>query len=151
MTKTRRSYTEAFKIEAVRLYERSSKTQEDVEEELGIGKGCLSRWKKKYGEDADTQAIEEQEAQATQIRQLARENEILRQEREILKKQSPSSRNPSDEIQIHRGSSRRVPDRADVQCAERFTQWILCVARSATQPAGDGESCAVQADQGCLR
>ena len=68
------------------MYERSSKTQEDVEEELGIGKGCLSRWKKKYGEDADTEAIEEQEAQATQIRQLARENEILRQEREILKK-----------------------------------------------------------------
>jgi transposase len=86
MAKTRRSYTEEFKIEAVRLYERSGKTQEDIEEELGIGTGCLSRWKKKYGEDADTEVIQEQEAQATRIRQLERENEILRQEREILKK-----------------------------------------------------------------
>ena len=86
MTKTRRNYTEEFKIEAVRLYERSSKTQEDVEEELGIGSGCLSRWKKKYGENANTEAVQAQEAQATRIRQLERENEILRQEREILKK-----------------------------------------------------------------
>lgn len=86
MAKTRRSYTEEFKIEAVRLYERSGKTQEDVEEELGIGAGCLSRWKKKYGADADTDEHQAQTAQATRIRQLERENEILRQERDILKK-----------------------------------------------------------------
>lgn len=86
MTKRRRSYTAEFKVEAVQLYERSGKTQEDVEEELGIGAGCLSRWKKKYGADANTEEIQEQEAQATQIRQLERENKILRQERDILKK-----------------------------------------------------------------
>jgi transposase len=86
MTKTRRNYTEEFEIEAVRLYERSAKTQEDVEEELGIGSGCLSRWKKRYGADADKEELQEQTAQATRMRQLERENEILRQEREILKK-----------------------------------------------------------------
>jgi RHS repeat-associated protein len=86
MPKTRRSYTEAFKREAVRLYEQSGKTQEDIEEELGIGSGCLSRWKKRYGADADTDKLQEQAAQATQIRRLERENEILRQERDILKK-----------------------------------------------------------------
>jgi transposase-like protein len=68
MTKTRRNYTEEFKIEAVRLYERSNKTQEDVEEELGIGSGCLSRWKKKYGVNADVDEIQEQAAQAQRIR-----------------------------------------------------------------------------------
>ena len=86
MTKTRRSYTEEFKIEAVRLYERSAKSQEDVEQELGIGSGCLSRWKKKYGTDADTDELQAQAAQAQRLRQLERENEILRQERDILKK-----------------------------------------------------------------
>jgi transposase len=70
MPKTRRSYTEAFKREAVRLYEQSGKTQEDIEEELGIGSGCLSRWKKRYGADADTVKLQEQAAQATQIRRL---------------------------------------------------------------------------------
>ena len=84
MTKTRRNYTEEFKIEAVRLYERSAKTQEDVEKELGIGSGCLSRWKKKYGTDADTEELQAQAAQAQRLRQLERENEILRQERDIL-------------------------------------------------------------------
>jgi len=139
MAKTRRNYTEEFKIEAVRLYERTAKTQEDVEEELGIGAGCLSRWKKRYGADADKDELQEQTAQATRIRQLERENEILRQEREILtlvlqevpgKKQSPSSRNQADEVSIHRGSSGRVSNCPHVQGAGGVAQWLLCLARS---------------------
>jgi transposase-like protein len=73
MTKTRRNYREEFKIEAVRLYERSAKTQEDVEKELGIGSGCLSGWKKKYGVDADVDELQEQAAQAQRLRKLERE------------------------------------------------------------------------------
>jgi transposase-like protein len=41
MTKTRRNYTEDFNLEAVRLYERSAKTQEDVDKELGAPQGML--------------------------------------------------------------------------------------------------------------
>jgi transposase-like protein len=36
--------------------------------------------------DVDTDKLQEQAAQATRIRRLERENEILRQERDILKK-----------------------------------------------------------------
>jgi transposase-like protein len=105
MTKTRRNYTEEFKIKAVRLYGRSSKMQEDVEEKIGIGSGCLSRWKKKYREDEDTDTIQEQEAQATRIRQLERRMRSCVKNERFYKKQSPSSRNQSDEIRVHRGSS----------------------------------------------
>ncbi len=88
MTKKRRSYTKEFKIEAVRLLERSGKSQEAVAEELGIGSTSLSRWKKKYGKDGEDafpgrgNLTPEKE----RIRRLERENEILRQERDILKK-----------------------------------------------------------------
>jgi transposase len=88
MTKRRRTYTKEFKIEAVRLLERSGKSQEAIADELGIGSTSLSRWKKKYGEKGEDafpgrgNLTPDEE----RIRQLKRENRILRQEREILKK-----------------------------------------------------------------
>jgi transposase len=88
MTKRRKTYTKEFKIEAVRLLERSGKTQEEVAEELGMSSSSLSRWKKKYGKDGEDafpgrgNLTPEEE----RIRRLERENEILRQERDILKK-----------------------------------------------------------------
>jgi transposase len=88
MTKRRRTYTREFKIEAVRLLERSGRSQEAVADELGIGASSLSRWKKKYGEDGEDafpgrgNLTPEEE----RIRQLERENRILKQERDILKK-----------------------------------------------------------------
>ena len=49
MATTRRRYTREFKIEAVRLLETSGKSASQIERELGIGKGNLWRWKRKYG------------------------------------------------------------------------------------------------------
>ena len=88
MTKARRQYSREFKQEAVQLLETSGKSASELERELGIGKGNLWRWKRKFaanGEDAfpgHGRLTPEQE----RLRQLERENEILRQERDILKK-----------------------------------------------------------------
>jgi transposase len=83
-----KQYGREFKIEALRLLETSGKSAAQLERELGIGKGNLSRWKRqsaKEGEDAfpghGRQTPEQEE-----LRKLRRENEILRQERDILKK-----------------------------------------------------------------
>jgi transposase len=88
MTRIRRTYTDEFKREAVRLLGSSGKSARQLERELGIGQTCLSRWKQELGEKGK-QALpgsgrltSEQE----HIRELERENEILRQERDILKK-----------------------------------------------------------------
>jgi len=88
MAKRKRRYTEEFKREAVRLYESSGKTQVQIEAELGIGAGRLSRWNQQYGtgEGRNHEEREELVATAKRVRQLERENEILRQERDILKK-----------------------------------------------------------------
>jgi transposase len=88
MSKERKQYSREFKQEAVRLLDTSGKSASELERELGIGKGNLWRWKRKFaadGEDAfpgHGRLTPEQE----RLRQLERENEILRQERDILKK-----------------------------------------------------------------
>jgi transposase len=88
MNTTRRKYTREFRLEAVRLLETSGKNAAQIERELGIGDGCLSRWRKKFETEGtastagDEGGVEDRE----RIRQLERENEILRQERDILKK-----------------------------------------------------------------
>lgn len=86
MPKKRRTYTREFKMEAVRLLERSEESQRAIADQLGISPNNLSRWKKEYdeaGEDAFPgrgKLTPEKE----RIRQLKRELEIVRQERDIL-------------------------------------------------------------------
>lgn len=88
MKKDRRPYTREFKLEALRLLETSGKSATQIERDLGIGSGNLYRWKRKLAQDGQEafpgqgRLTPDQE----QIRQLKRENEILRQERDILKK-----------------------------------------------------------------
>ena len=88
MTETRRTYTDEFKREAVQLLESSGKTARQLERELGIGKTCLSRWKRELTEKGEQafpgqgHVLPEQE----QIQELKRQVEVLRQERDILKK-----------------------------------------------------------------
>jgi transposase len=88
MNKPRKQYTREFRMEAVQLLKSSGKSARQLEHELGIGAGNLWRWKRDFavdGEDAfpgHGRLTAEQE----RLRQLERENEILRQERDILKK-----------------------------------------------------------------
>ena len=88
MTKTRRQYTREFKLEAVRLLETSGKSAAQLERELGIGTGCLSRWKREFAEEGKHAFPGHGRLTPDQdrIRRLEQENEILRQERDILKK-----------------------------------------------------------------
>jgi len=79
------NYTDEFKKEAVRLVLTSGKTQRQIAKELGITEWAISSWKKKYdlnniqNRDLKLSAVE-------RIRHLEKENYVLRQEREILKK-----------------------------------------------------------------
>ena len=88
MQKERRTYTAEFKREAVQLLETSGKSAAQIERDLGIGSGCLWRWKRKLLEGGENAFPGHGRLTTKQehIRQLERENEILRQERDILKK-----------------------------------------------------------------
>ena len=88
MTKRRRQYSREFKREAVELLETSGKSASQLERELGIGKGNLWRWKRKLAENGDNAFPGQGRLTPDQerLRKLERENEVLRQERDILKK-----------------------------------------------------------------
>lgn len=86
MTKQRR-FTKEFEDEAVRLVTTSGLTQREVADDLGIGLSTLVRW---IGRRRDGLAeMPDQAPQAdvaAELKRLRRENEILRQERDILKR-----------------------------------------------------------------
>jgi len=80
----RRTFTEEFKREAVRLTETSGRTIAQVADDLGIGLSTLTRWKRRYRE-ADLLAGPHEDT-TKELARLRKENELLRQERDLLKK-----------------------------------------------------------------
>lgn len=88
MTKRQPSYTKEFKQEAVHLVETSNKNKAEIARDLGISDSALSKWCKEFtnaGEQAFPGKGHQTELEE-KVKQLQRENEILRQERDILKK-----------------------------------------------------------------
>lgn len=86
--KTPRSYSDAFKRDAVRLVETSGKSKAAISRELGIPNGLLGRWQRrlKVNEETDTLELSDIEQLKKEMRDLKRELEITRMERDILKK-----------------------------------------------------------------
>jgi transposase len=88
MGKSQPTYTREFKQQAVALFETSGKSKTHIARDLGISDSALSKWCKEFGAQGEKAfpgkghqtPIEEE------MKRLKRENEILRQERDILKK-----------------------------------------------------------------
>ena len=88
MQKTQRTFTREFKVEAVKLVQSSQKPLSQIARDLGIADSTLHHWCKQLSEQGE-QAFPgsgHQMPEAEEIRHLKRENELLRQERDILKK-----------------------------------------------------------------
>jgi transposase len=89
MAKNQKTYTDEFKREAVRLMESSGKSIAQIARDLGINTSVLYRWRGVYGSsqrpvtNGNPSSVAELEAEAKRLR---REVEVLRQERDILKK-----------------------------------------------------------------
>ena len=86
--KKKNSWDLEFKINAVNLYRDSNKSYKEIENNLGIPNGSISRW----NHDIDTEEINSQSGKPRlttkdeEILRLKRENLELKQEKEILKK-----------------------------------------------------------------
>jgi len=84
----KKTYTQEFKREAVRLAQSSSKPIAHVARELGISDASIHQWRKELAAHG-TEAFPgsgHQTAQEEELRRLKRELEVTRQERDILKK-----------------------------------------------------------------
>ncbi len=85
MPKSRRPYAPEIRAEAVRLVEESGKSILQVAKDLGVATESLRKWVRQSqidkGERPGLTSEEKEE-----LRRLRRENRILLEEREILKK-----------------------------------------------------------------
>ena len=83
----RRTFSDEYKVEAVRLVSESGKSVGAIARELGIGETALRRWVQQAAIDAGRGpggALTTSERE--ELSRLRRENQRLRMEREILKK-----------------------------------------------------------------
>jgi transposase len=86
-TPTRRQFTDAFKFEAVRLTRESGRPMAQVARELGIGDNLLYRWRsEQHHVESHGQTRPAMRAEQDELTRLKRENEILRKERDFLKR-----------------------------------------------------------------
>lgn len=80
-------FTKEFEDEAVRLALTSGRTRRSIADDLGVGLSTLTRW---IGRSRDRQGSIQggavQSDLAAELKRLRRENEVLRQERDILKR-----------------------------------------------------------------
>jgi len=88
VSKEQRVFTKEFKIEAVRLAQTSGRSLTQLARELGISDSALYTWRKQLAEEGE-QAFPGKGHQSEleeENRRLRREVEVLKQEREVLKK-----------------------------------------------------------------
>jgi transposase len=89
MPSTRPPYPPEFKLEAAKLYKTSGKSLQEIAFDLGVSTNSLREWVKRAengdvskGASRSDLTLDERK----ELRRLQRENKILREEREILKK-----------------------------------------------------------------
>ena len=86
-TKTRRQYTETFKAEAVRLVRDSARPVAQVARDLGIADHLLYRWRAEQQQAEERgQTRQSLQVEQAELAQLRRENAVLKQERDFLKR-----------------------------------------------------------------
>jgi transposase len=114
--KQQRRFTKEFEEEAVRLVETSGRTQREIADDLGIGLSTLVRWlSRSRDRRAAAPAMAAANDVTAELKRLRRENEILRQERDILKKATAAAQDMEGDRGRDRshgaiqGRQRRVP------------------------------------------
>jgi transposase len=84
----RKIYTREFKLQALEMAEISGKSVAQIEDELGLAPGMMYRWKRQFRQ-VGKEAFQHKGKLADQedeLKRLRRENEQLKEERDILKK-----------------------------------------------------------------
>src|ERR671910_3887160 len=155
MASIRRAFTDEFKAEAVRLVTVEGHSARQVARDLGIHESLLRRWQRKLeARQARAAGVKPSATIAASIiveqediRQLKRENERLRMDRDV-KKPSPSSRRHRNDVPVHPRPSRTLSGASDVSGSGGLAQRLLRLAAAAGEPAGGRGSCSDREDPG---
>lgn len=99
-SRTRRTFTQDFKLEAIKLVTEQGYTVVDAATNLGIGTSTLGKWVRAYKQESDVNSafpgkgnLKPKEAA---YRQLERKLERVKRERDILKKAVGYFANPHE-------------------------------------------------------
>ncbi len=85
MPRSHLPYPPEFKAEAVRLYHASDRSLQKVADDLGITANSLREWVRRIEvEDGSGESLTQGER--AELSRLRRENKVLKEEREILRK-----------------------------------------------------------------
>ena len=88
MTRKHRTFTKEFKLETLELSRRTEVNDRDIERDMALPRGTLYRWRREL-EEAGDQAFPGRgclKVGDEELRRLRRENALLKEERDILKK-----------------------------------------------------------------
>ena len=85
-TTRRRAYTEDFKRDAVALVTEQGYSIAEAARSLDVGANLLGRWKRQHEEQTGDEVLNLDERE--ELKQLRKENRLLRMEKDILKKAS---------------------------------------------------------------
>ena len=88
MATERRQYDKQFKLDAVRMAQENGRTYASVARDLGIHPNVLYKWQKQLQRDAEEAfpGKGKLKPEDEELRRLRRENALLKEERDILKK-----------------------------------------------------------------
>ena len=88
ISKDKRYFDREFKYEAIRLMNEGKRSVRDIAKDLDIHPNVLHQWRRKYQADMEDAFPGKGHLRPPEeeIRRLQRENEDLREEKEILKK-----------------------------------------------------------------
>src|SRR5215218_2959953 len=131
-------YPLEFRREAVELLKRSGKSVPVLASELGVSPQSLRNWARQIDIDEGRRdGLNSDERQ--ELRRLRRENRILVEEREILKKRrrsSPRTAGPGDGVRVHRRVEGRALRQDDVPRAGGVAVGISRVGAARAVGAG---------------
>ena len=99
-----KTYTQEFKLEALRRMEQSNRPASEIAMQLGIRRNQLYKWKEqmaKTGEAPTSKRGRPKKEEQSELTTLQQDNKRLQEENEILKKPPSSLRKPRHEIRLH--------------------------------------------------
>ena len=154
MMKKRRTYTDEFKREAVKLVTEQRYSLAEAARNLGVHANLLRSWKQKIAAEDEQYEAGLTEGERMELASLRAENKRLRMERDILKKRRPSSRTRSLEVRVHRTALRGVADytlpppacilphrsAAVVACARCWKRHVAASMRGGSDPRASDRS-----------
>jgi transposase len=86
MAEQRKKYSREFKLDTLRLYKNRDKSAHEIEEDLGMSRGLLYRWKREISEENIRAFPGNGSPRDEELARLRRELAIVTEEREILRK-----------------------------------------------------------------